>query len=269
MNEFDLNELEKSIITKYRSKLWSPFIKGVKEYSLVEENDKIAVCISGGKDSLLMAKLFQELQKYGNVKFELEFIAMNPGFDDDNTKMLKETSEKLGIDIKEFDTKIFDIAYKIAEDYPCFICAKMRRGALYDYAQKLGCNKIALGHHYNDFIETTMMNVLYAGNFKTMLPKLKSQNYENMELIRPMVYLKERDIIAYTNFHKIRVMNCGCVVAAKKTSSKRREVKELIEKLRETNKDVEKSIFSASKNVNMDAIIGYTKDKKHHMFFED
>lgn len=268
MNNFDLQELERSIITKFRSKLWSKFTKGINDYNLVKEGDKIAVCISGGKDSLLMAKLFQELQRHGNINFELEFISMNPGFDEDNTALLRDTTEKLGIPVKEFDTKIFDIAYKIAKDYPCFICAKMRRGALYDYAQKLGCNKIALGHHYNDFIETTMMNILYAGSFKTMLPKLPAKNYEGMELIRPLVYLRERDIISYTMYNKIRVMNCGCVVAAKKTSSKRREVKELIETLRKDNPDVEKSIFSAARNVNIDAVIGYTENGKQHMFFD-
>ena len=259
----DVNEIERNLITKYRKTIWSPFIKGVKEYNLIEEGDKIAVCISGGKDSFLLAKCIEELQKHSKIKFDVEYIAMNPGFNDYNLTLLQNSANDLNINLKIFETKIFDIVEKIAKDYPCYMCAKMRRGSLYDYAQKLGCNKIALGHHFDDIIETTMMNLLYAGKFATMLPKVESTNYENMTLIRPLVYVRENDIKKFTVENGIPVMNCGCVVAAQKTSSKRREVKELLENLRKIDKDIDKSIFSASKNVNLDSIIRYKKNHEY------
>ena len=181
-----LREIEKSIIKKYRKYTWSKFIKAIKDYQLVEEGDKIAVAISGGKDSLLMAKMFQELQKHGQVKFDLVFLAMDPGYHKNIRQLLEENCEYLNIPLTIFDTNIFDVAGEIAEDYPCYMCARMRRGALYNKAEELGCNKLALGHHFDDVIETTMLNLLCAGNFKTMLPKLKSSNYDKMQIIRPL-----------------------------------------------------------------------------------
>lgn len=255
-----LAEIEKSLIKKYRKQLWSRFIKAVKEYQLVEEGDKIAVAVSGGKDSLIMAKLFQELQKHGRVKFDLEFIAMDPGFHRINKEMLLENCEYLEIPVHIFESGIFDIVDDIAQDYPCYMCARMRRGALYNKATELGCNKLALGHHFNDVIETTMLNVLYAGNFKTMLPRLRSSNFGNMELIRPLFHIEEPDIIRWSQMNGIETMNCGCVVAASKVSSKRQEMKELIVTLKKTFKGVDKSIFQAANNVQLDAILGWKKD---------
>ena len=251
-----ISEIEKSIIKKYRKDLWSPFIKGIKEFDMIQDGDKIAVCVSGGKDSILLAKSLQQLQRYSDVRFELRYIAMDPGFNDSNKSMLINTAKEVGIDLDVFSTEIFAIVQKIAKDYPCYMCARMRRGALYEYAQKIGCNKIALGHHFDDFIETTMLNVLYAGNYSNMMPKLKAKNYDNMELIRPLVYVREEGIIKFTKYNKIRAMNCGCVVTSKSTSSKRQEVKELLKQLRKTDPVIDKSIFSSGKNVNVDSVMG-------------
>ncbi|MGL4590038.1 MAG: tRNA 2-thiocytidine biosynthesis TtcA family protein [Mycoplasmatales bacterium] len=264
-----LEEIERSLIKKYRKELWTPFIKGIKEFNLISEGDKIAVCISGGKDSLLMAKLLQELKRHGQIKFELVFIAMNPGFNQSNYDLLVTNAKKLGIDLEVFDTEIFAIVDKIAKDYPCYLCAKMRRGSLYEFAQQKGCNKLALGHHFNDFIETTLLNLFYASNVQTMMPKLTATNYEGIELIRPLVYVKEEDIIRYTKSNGIAAMNCGCVVAAEKTSSKRREVKELIESLKVINPNIEKSIFGALKNVNLNTVLGYKINGKKYTFDDE
>ncbi len=263
-------DIERSIIKKYRKQLWTPFIKGVKEFEMVDDGDKIAVCISGGKDSLLLAKLMQEMQRHTNTDFELEFIAMNPGFNDINYEMLTNTCKKIGIDVKVFDSNIFEVVEKIAKDYPCYMCARMRRGALYDFAKQLGCNKIALGHHYDDYIETVMINVLYGGKFQAMMPKLKATGVgnEGMELIRPLTYVRESDIIKYTKDNGIQAMNCGCVVAAGKTSSKRAEVKELLRQLRAITPDIDKSIFASTKNANITSLLGYQKDGEEFSFLD-
>lgn len=268
-NVLPTREIERSIIKKYRKELWTKFVKGIKEYDMIQENDKIAVCISGGKDSLLLAKMLQELQRHKQINFDLEFIAMNPGFTKQNYEMLSVACKQMGIDVKIFDTEIFDVIGKIAKDYPCYMCARMRRGALYDYAQSLGCNKIALGHHYDDFIETTMINVLYGGKYNAMMPKLKAQNYQSMELIRPMVYVREDDIKRFINNSGVQAMNCGCVVAASKTSSKRAEVKEMLKQLRKINKDIDKSIFASSKNVNVSSILAWEINGVKHKFTDD
>ncbi len=265
----DSNYIENTIIKKYRKELWTKFIKGVKEFELISPNDKIAVCISGGKDSLLLAKLLQEYKKHVDNSISLEFISMDPGFSKDNREMLEDTCKKLNIDVKIFETKIFEVVDDIAKDYPCYMCARMRRGALYSFAQELSCNKVALGHHYDDFIETIMLNILYAGQYQAMMPKLKSTNYKGIELIRPLVYLREEDIIKYNKHNKINNMNCGCVVAAKQTSSKRKEVKELIKELAKINPNVEKSIFSSSKNVNVDAVLGYKYKNNKKTFLDE
>lgn len=227
-----LEEIERSIIKKYRKNTWTKFIKAIKTFNLIEEGDKIAVAVSGGKDSLLMAKMFQELKKYTEVDFELEFIAMDPGFHESNKELLLNNCEYLNIPVKLFESGIFGIVEKIAKDYPCYMCAKMRRGALYSKAKELGCNKLALGHHFNDVIETTMLNVLYSGNFKTMKPKLKAKNFEGLELIRPIYYVEEDDIKTFVRNNGLATMNCGCIVAANKTSSKRKEIKDLIAELK-------------------------------------
>ncbi len=265
----DYKYIENTIIKKYRKELWTKFIKGVKEFELIQKNDKIAVCISGGKDSLLLAKLLQEYKKHVDKTIDLEFISMDPGFSTYNKNMLEDTCKKLNIDVKIFNTEIFKVVDNIAKDYPCYMCARMRRGALYSFAQELGCNKLALGHHYDDFIETIMLNILYAGQYQAMMPKLESSNYKGIELIRPLVYLREEDIIKYNKHNKINNMNCGCVVTAKQTSSKRREVKELIKDLSKINPNVEKSIFSSSKNVNVDAVLGYKFKNEKKTFLDD
>lgn len=263
-----LEEIERSITKTYKKHIWSKFTKAVKDFKLVEEGDKIAVAISGGKDSLLMAKLFQELQRHRQVSFELEFIAMDPGFHESNKQLLLSNCEYLNIPVTMFESGIFEVVDRIANEYPCYMCARMRRGALYNQAQKLGCNKLALGHHFDDVIETTLLNMLYTGNFKTMIPKLKSTNFEGLELIRPLYYVREADIKRYTMKSGISPMNCGCVVAAQKTSSKRKEVKDLIQQLKENFKDVDKSIFKAAQNVNLDAIVGWEKGGQKYSFLD-
>ena len=263
-----LKEIEKSIIKRYRKHLWSKFIKAIKDFSLVEEGDKIAVAISGGKDSLLMAKLFQELKRHGQINFEVEFIAMDPGYHKDIRQLLIDNCNYLNIPIHLFDSQIFEVADRIAQDYPCYMCARMRRGALYNKAQELGCNKLALGHHYDDVIETTMMNLLCAGNFKTMLPKLHATNFEGLELIRPLYYIREENIIRFIQNSGIWPLNCACMVAAKKTGNKRYEIKDLINQLKPNFQDVEKSIFKAAQNVNMDAILGWQKDGEKYSFLD-
>ncbi|KJZ86778.1 ATP-binding protein, partial [Clostridium sp. IBUN13A] len=211
-----LKDIERSIVKTYRKHIWSKFVKAVKEYNLIEEGDKIAVGISGGKDSMLMAKLLQELQRHGQVKFDLVFLAMDPGYHPEIKKLLVENCEHLDIPIHIYDSGIFEVVDRMAKDYPCYLCARMRRGSLYAKAQEFGCNKLALGHHYNDVIETTMLNILYAGNFKTMMPKLKAKNFANLELIRPMYYIEEDYIKKFINNAGIWPLNCACMVAAEK-----------------------------------------------------
>lgn len=255
-----IQEIERSLVKTYRKKIWTKFVKAIKDYNLIEEGDKIAVAVSGGKDSLLMAKCFQELQRHGQMNFELEFIAMDPGYHPQIKELLIENCEHLGIPVTIYEGKVFEVVDKIAKDYPCYMCARMRRGSLYAKAQELGCNKLALGHHYNDVIETTMLNVLYAGNFKTMLPKFRSENFENMELIRPLYYIEEDDIKRFTNNAGIWPLNCACMVASEKIGNKRYEIKELIKELKEKFDGVEKSIFKSTENVNMDSILGWEKN---------
>ena len=250
-----LEEIERSIVKRYRKPIWSKFIKAVKDYQLIEEGDKIAVAISGGKDSLLMAKLFQELKKHGQVNFDVEFIAMDPGYHPQIKDLLIENCEHLNIPVHIYESKIFEIIDEKAKDYPCYLCARMRRGSLYNKARELGCNKLALGHHYNDVIETTMLNVLYAGNFKTMLPKLKADNFEGIELIRPLYYVEEEAIKRFIKYTGLWPLNCACMVAAEKIGNKRHEIKHMIAELKKNFNDVDKSIFKAAANVNMNSIL--------------
>ncbi len=264
-----LDKIETSIITKYRKNIWTKFIKALKDFRMVEEGDKIAVCISGGKDSMLMAKLFQELKRHHKeVNFDLHFIVMDPGYHPDIKRLMIDNCGYLDIPIEIFESGIFRIVDGIAKDYPCFMCAKMRRGALYTKAQELGCNKIALGHHFNDVIETTLLNMLYTGNFKTMLPRLKSTNFQGVELIRPLYYIEERYIEHYTQENGIWPLNCACMVAAEKIANKRFEMKKLIDELKRNIPDVDKSIFKAAQNVNMDAILGWSKNGEKHSYLD-
>ncbi len=269
MSYTDLKDIERSIIKTYRKSIWIPFIQAVNEYELIKDGDVIGICISGGKDSLLLAKLFQELQKHGKKNFELKFISMDPGFNEENRKSLEDNCEYLGIPVVIKESDIFKIAEKISGENPCYMCARMRRGFLYSFAQELGCNKIALGHHFDDVIETVMLNMLYSGNYKTMLPKLKSQNFEGLELIRPLYHVREKDIIRYTMFTKLPVMKCGCTVAAGRTSSKRAETKEIISKLKEIIPDVDKSILRSTYNVHIDSVIGYKLNDEKHSFLDE
>jgi tRNA(Ile)-lysidine synthase TilS/MesJ len=263
-----IEEIERSLTTTYRTKIWSKFLRAIREYKLVEDGDKIAVGVSGGKDSMLLAKLFQQLKKNGQMDIEVEFLLADPGYHPDIKKLMLDNCEYLGIPIKIFDSGIFEVVDRIAKDYPCYMCARMRRGALYSRAKELGCNKLALGHHYNDVIETTMLNVLYSGNFKTMLPKLKASNFENMELIRPLYFVEEEHIEKFTQNSGIWPLNCACMVAAKKIGNKRYEIKEMIKDFKAKFPDVEKSIFKAAENVNMDAILGWQKDGKNYSYLD-
>lgn len=263
-----LKEIERSIVKRYRKNIWSKFVKAVKEYKLIEEGDKIAVAISGGKDSILMAKLFQELKRHGVINFELEFIAMDPGYHPQIKELLKENLDYLNIPTHIYESGIFEVVDRMSKDYPCYLCARMRRGSLYAKAEELGCNKLALGHHFNDVIETTMLNVLYAGNFKTMLPKLKAKNFKNLELIRPLYLIEEDYIKRFINYSGIWPLNCACMIAAEKIGNKRYEIKEMIKELKKNFNDVDKSIFKAAENVYMDSIIGWEVDGEKHSFLE-
>ncbi len=264
-----LPDIERSVITRFRKKIWSKFTSAVVEYELLKPGDKVAVAISGGKDSLLMAKLFQELKKHGRDNFDVEYIAMDPGFTPANRRLLEEQCDHMGIPVKIFGKKIFGVLDRNARSYPCYLCAKMRRGALYSIAEELGCNKLALGHHFDDVVETVMMNILCSGRFQTMLPKLKSANFPGLELIRPLYHIREEDILNFTLENGLSPMNCGCVVAAKKTSSKRAEIKKLIKTMGSTFQNVEKSIFNSTKNVFLDAVIGWKDAKEEHSFLDN
>lgn len=253
-------EIERSIIKKYRKTIWNNFVGAVKDYNLIEQGDKIAVCISGGKDSMLMAKCMQQLQKYSAVPFELEFIVMNPGYNAANSELIQHNSELLNIPIKVFESDIFDVVTSV-DGSPCYLCARMRRGHLYAKAKELGCNKIALGHHFDDAIETLLMSMMYASEIKTMLPKLRSTNFEGMQLIRPLYKVKERDIIAWSKYNDLKFLACACKFTEKSAHyeglSKRKEVKGIIEDLRKYNPQADENIFRSMHNVNIGNIVGF------------
>ena len=261
---------ERSIQTTFRKDIWSKFMKAVRDYKLVNEGDKIAVCISGGKDSMLMAKCFQELKRYSKVNFEVEYLVMDPGYNSENRQIIENNAKNLGIPVHIFDSNIFESVLHI-EKYPCYICARMRRGHLYTYAKELGCNKIALGHHYDDVIETILMGMLYGAQIQSMMPKLHSTNFEGMELIRPLYLIRENDIKRWRDYNGLNFIRCACKFTDDCTScnnevrSKRVEIKELIAELKKTNPDVENHIFKSVENVNLSTIIAY-KDKEgvHH-----
>lgn len=264
----DLIDIERSIQKKFRLKLWSPFIRALKEFQMIQEGDRVAVAISGGKDSLLLAKLLQELKRISNVNFELHFISMNPGFNQVNLDNMKYNLEKLNIPCDIYEDNIFQIVEKMSKDNPCYLCAKMRRGSLYNKASQLNCNKLALGHHFDDVVETTMINMFYAGSFKTMMPKLHSQNFD-IELIRPLYFLREKDIKKYNNYNGINAMNCGCTVAAGKTSSKRSEIKALLENLEKQEPSIKAKIYNSTKNINLDQCIQWKKNGVTYNFLDE
>lgn len=267
-------QIERSIIKKFRKPIWSQFTKAVRDYRLIQEGDHIACCISGGKDSFLMAKLLQELQRHGPVKFDLTFLCMNPGYNDDNWKIIQNNAKILGVDLTVFETQIFDTVAVIDKN-PCYLCARMRRGYLYNQAKQLGCNKIALGHHYDDVIETILMGMLYAGKIETMMPRLRSQHFEGMELIRPLYLIREKDIKAWRDYNELGFIQCACRFTENCLScggargSKRDEVKELIACLAHKDPVIEANIFKSVQNVNLHSIISYKDEGSIHSFLEN
>ena len=266
--------VELSIRKKFKKKIWSKFTKAVREYELVKEGDRIAVCISGGKDSMLMAKLFQELKRHNKFNFEVKFLVMDPGYSPENRKVIEENARKMKIPIQIFESNIFESVFEI-EKSPCYICARMRRGYLYNFAQQMGCNKIALGHHYDDVIETILMGMLYSGQIQTMMPKLHSTNFEGMELIRPLYLVREDDIKAWRDYNDLHFIQCACKFTDTCTTcnneenqSKRIEIKNLISELKKTNRFVERNIFKSVENVNLNTIVAYKKDGVKHNFLD-
>ncbi len=265
-------EVERSIITKFRKEIYSKFTKAVKDYKLIQENDKIMVCISGGKDSFLLAKCIEELQRHGKVNFDAIYVSMNPGYSKENLDMIKKNAKDLNIDIDIFESDVFDVSNKLGNDKPCYLCARMRRGFLYDYAKKNGCNKIALGHHFDDVIETTLISMFYAGELKTMLPKLHSTNFEGMELIRPLYLVKEVDIISWMKYNKLTFLNCACKFTENnkfENNSKRKEVKELINNLRKIDSNIDQNIFNSLDNINLNCVLGTKIDGNYKSFLDD
>ena len=266
-------EIERSIIKQYRKGIWRPFVKALNEYDLIQPQDNIAVCISGGKDSFLMAKCMQEILKHGKFQFGLQFLVMDPGYHPANRQLIEENAKLMGIPVQIFDSDIFDVVVDVDES-PCYLCARMRRGWLYAKAKELGCNKIALGHHFDDVIETILMSMLYGAQVNTMMPKLHSTNFEGMELIRPLYLVKESEIIDWKNSNNLRFLQCACrfteKIAREKAleeevhSSKRQEIKELIAAMKKVNPNVDMNIFRSVENVNLDACIEYVKDGKRH-----
>ena len=266
--------VELSIRKKFKKKIWSKFTKAVREYELVKEGDRIAVCISGGKDSMLMAKLFQELKRHNKFNFEVKFLVMDPGYSPENRKIIEENARKMKIPIQIFESNIFESVFEI-EKSPCYICARMRRGYLYNFAQQMGCNKIALGHHYDDVIETILMGMLYSAQVQTMMPKLHSTNFEGMELIRPMYLIREDDIKAWRDYNDLHFIQCACKFTDtcttcnnEETKSKRMEIKQLIQTLKKTNPFIESNIFKSVENVNLDTVVGYKAKGVRHNFLD-
>ena len=268
----EIKEIEKSIIKKYRKQIWSRFIDAINEFKMIKENDKIAVCISGGKDSFLLAKCMQEIKRHGKINFELKFICMNPGYSNKHLNKIIENAKKLDIELNIFNSDVFNISNILDEKSPCYMCARMRRGYLYSEAKKLGCNKIALGHHFDDVIETILLSIIYSGEMKTMMPKLHSTNFEDMELIRPLYYIKESDIISWVNNADLDFINCACKFTEKsklENNSKRKEMKELINYFRKINPYIETNIMKSASNVCLDTLIAYKKDNVKHSFLDE
>ena len=267
----EYKEIERSIIKKFRKDIWSKFVKSIIEYELIQENDKVMVCISGGKDSFLLAKCIQELERHGKVPFQAIYVCMNPGYNEKNKELILENAKKLNINLEMFESDIFEIV-KDVEKSPCYLCARMRRGCLYSKAQSLGCNKIALGHHFDDVIGTTLLSMFYGAEIKTMMPKLHSENFEGLELIRPLYHVKEEDIIAWTKYNHLTFINCACRFTEKtendETESKRKKVKEFIQLMKKENPNVDYNIFKALDNVNLNCVLGTKTDGKYDSFLD-
>lgn len=267
-------EIEKSIIKKYRKEIWSRFVRAIKDYELINKGDKIMVCISGGKDSFLLAKCMQEIKRHGQVDFDVKYVCMNPGYSEKNLLMIMENAKTLDIPLEIFNSDVFEVAEKLAEENPCYMCARMRRGFLYSKAQELGCNKIALGHHFDDVVATTLLSMFYGSEIKTMMPKLHSDNFEGLELIRPLYLVKERDIINWRNSNNLTFLNCACKFTERVSIegdrvSKRKEIKELIKKLREVNPNIDSNIFKSMDNVNLSCVLGTKRNGEYRSFLED
>ncbi len=257
-------EIEQSIIKKYRKDIWSKFVRAVQNYNLIEENDNIMVCISGGKDSFLLAKCVQEIKRHGKINFNAHYVVMNPGYKEENLNLIKQNAETLNIPIEIFESNIFEAVNSMDTKSPCYMCARMRRGHLYNKAKELGCNKIALGHHFDDVIETTLLSIFYGSELKTMMPKLHSENFEGLELIRPMYLVKEASIISWKNYNELTFINCACKFTEEasidESKSKRKEIKELIKNLREKHKNIDNNIFKAMDNINLNCVLGKKKE---------
>lgn len=267
-------EIERSIIKRFRKEIWRPFVRALNDYDMIKEGDRIAVCISGGKDSMLLAKCMQEILRHGKMKFELKFLVMDPGYNPENRALIEENARIMGIPIHIFESDIFNVVVDV-DDSPCYLCARMRRGNLYANARELGCNKIALGHHFDDVIETILMSMLYGAQVNTMMPKLHSTNFEGMELIRPLYLVKEADILAWKDYNNLRFLQCACRFTEESARreneelSKRKEMKKLIAGFRKTNPYIETNIFKSVGNVNLDACIGYVLHGERHNFLEE
>lgn len=266
-------EIERSIIKKFRKDIWRKFIETITTYELIKENDKIMVCISGGKDSFLMAKCIQELQRHGKYKFDAHYVVMDPGYTDKTRNQIENLAQTLNIDIEVFKSNIFDVTEELAQDSPCYLCARMRRGYLYSKAKSLGCNKIALGHHFDDVIETTLLSMFYGSEIKTMLPKLHSENFAGLELIRPIYLVKEESIIAWQKYNNLSFINCACKFTEKCSTSninpsKREEIKALIKDLKKINPNIDNNIMKSLDNINLNCVLGYKINKEYHSFLD-
>ena len=269
----DYKEIERSIIKKFRKDIWSLFVKAVKEFELIQDGDKIMVCISGGKDSFLLAKCIEEIKRHGKVHFDVCYVCMNPGYSEKNRELILKNANKLNIDLEMFESDIFDIV-KDVDRSPCYLCARMRRGCLYKYAQDLGCNKIALGHHFDDVIETILLSMFYGAEVKTMMPKLHSENFEGLELIRPLYFVHEETVKAWAKFNGLTFLNCACRFTEEnyekvETDSKRLEMKRLIKELKKKNPNIDYNIYKALDNINLDCVVGYKKNKEKHSFLDE
>ena len=266
-------EIEKSIIKKFRKSIWSKFVRAIKDYELISENDNIMVCISGGKDSFLMAKCLEEIKRHGKIHFNIHYVTMNPGYNKINMDLILQNAKILNIPLEVFNSDIFDVVNSENMKNPCYLCAKMRRGYLYSKAKELGCNKIALGHHFNDVIETNLLSILYSAETRTMMPKLHSENFKGLELIRPMYLIKEEDIIAWADYNTLKFINCACRftenVSKNTVDSKREEIKKLIKNLKSVNPDVDHNIFKALDNVNLNCVLGIKKNGVYKSFLND
>lgn len=271
----ETQKIEQSILKKYKKEIWNRMIGGIKDYQLILPGDRIAVCISGGKDSMLLAKCLQMLQRHTEIPFELEFLSMDPGYNEYNRELIAQNARKLGIPLTVFSSRIFEIVSHSGGN-PCYLCARMRRGHLYAKAKELGCNKIALAHHFDDVIETTMMSMLYGAEIRTMMPKLKSTNFPGMEIIRPLYLVRERDVLAWKRYNALEFVRCGCPLSEnapvctekENNGSKRAMVKELIARLRRDNPQVDINIFRSMHNVNLDTVLGYRQGGQAHSFLE-